>query len=316
VEEMPEDKNTRKKFEEALDAFLEEIKQDQTFTAALLFGSLVKGSVWEKSDIDLVLITKDQKTPTRDFWLMDDDIKIQVTVMTRNAFIRYQQRSLQGSGAHHVLTTSKVLFSEDPTLDEFVESMKQVGRRDFELEILRIVCMVIGDLEKAEKYIHVEDDIVQSYLFIYRLLDNLASIICMLNDEIPGREAVEQAMKFESELLDQIYTQVVLEKTKKEKILKIISTIKKYLEENTAVIFGPVISYLKREAAFRSVSDIARHLNDRLQTTWWNIAGVSLGNWLVEQGICERVPCPVRLTLRSHEEVNEIGFYYIGDDLT
>jgi len=313
---MPEDKKIRAKFEEALDVFIEEIKQDQTFTAALLFGSLVKGTVWKKSDIDLVLITKDQKTPYRDYWLMDDDINIQVSVMTRNAFIRHQQRSLQGSGTHHVLTTSKVLFSDDPTLNEFIESMKQVGKRDFELQILRIVSMVVGDLEKAEKYIHIEDNIVQSYLFVYRLLDNLASIICMLNNEIPGREAVEQAMKFEPELLDQIYTQVVLEKTNKDKQLKILSLVRKFLEKNTSEIFGPVIDYLKKEAMFRSVSDIARHLNDKLETTWWNIAGLALGNWLVEQGICERVPCPVRLTLRSHEEVNEIGFYYIGDDMS
>ncbi len=313
---MPEDKKIREKFEEALDFFIEEIKKDQTFSAALLFGSLVKGIVWEKSDIDLVLITKDQKTPYHDYWLMDNDINIQVSVMTRNAFIRSQQRALQGSGTHHVLTTSKVLFSEDPTLDEFIESMKQVGKRDFELQILRIVSMVVGDLEKAEKYIHIEDNIVQSYLFVYRLLDNLASIICMLNNEIPGREAVEQAMKFEPELLDQIYTQVVLEKTNKDKLLKILTLVRKFLEKYTTEIFGPVIDYLKKEAMFRSVSDIARHLNDKLQTTWWNIAGLALGNWLVEQGICERVPCPVRLTLRSHEEVNEIGFFYIGDDMS
>lgn len=312
---MPEDKKIRKKFEEALNAFIEEIKKDQTFTAALLFGSLVKGVVWKKSDIDLVLITKDQKTPMRDFWLMDDDINLQVTVMTRNQFIRNQQRSLQGSGTHHVLTTSKVLFSEDSTLDEFIESMKQVGRRDFELEILRIVSMVIGDMEKAEKYILVNDDVVQSYLFVYRLLDNLASIICMLNDEIPGREAVEQAMKFEPELFDQIYTQVVLENTNKEKLLDILSNIRKFLEDNTFEIFSPVIEYLKQEGTFRSVTDIARFLNNKLQTTWWNIASLMLGNWLVEQGLCERVPCPVRLTLRSHDEVNEVGFYHIGDDL-
>ncbi|MBK5112276.1 MAG: nucleotidyltransferase domain-containing protein [Candidatus Heimdallarchaeota archaeon] len=311
---MPEDKKIRKKFEEALEAFIEEIKQDQTFTAALLFGSLVKGVVWEKSDIDLVLIAKDQKTPMRDFWLMDEDINLQVTVMTRNQFIRHQQRSLQGSGTHHVLTTSKVLFSEDETLNEFIGSMKKVGRRDFELEILRIVIMVIGDMEKAEKYLLVNDDVVQSYLFVNRLLDNLASIICMLNDEIPGREAVEQAMKFESELLDQIYSRVVLEKTNKDKLLEILASIRKYLEDNTSDIFRLVIEYLKQEGTFRSVTDIARFLNDKLQTTWWAIASLMLGNWLVEQGLCERVPCPVRLTLRSHEEVNEVGFYYIGDE--
>jgi predicted nucleotidyltransferase len=312
---MPEDKQTRKKFYDALDAFIEEVRQDESITAALLFGSLVKGVIWEKSDIDLVLITKDQKNPYKDYWLMDEDINIQVSVMTRNHFIRYQQRSLQGSGAHHVLTTSKVLFSNDETLNEFIDGMKHVGRRDFELQILRIVVIVIGDLEKTEKYLLVIDDLVQSYLFITRLLDNLASIVCMLNNEIPGREAVEQAMKYEPVLFDDIYSRVILESLTKERLFDIITKIRTYLINNTKVIFEPIIDYLKKEATFRSVSDIARFLNDRLQTSWWQIASMGIGNWLVETGYCERVPCPTRLTLRSHREVNEIGYIYIGDEI-
>ncbi|MBD3191143.1 MAG: hypothetical protein GF308_10885 [Candidatus Heimdallarchaeota archaeon] len=312
---LPEDKNVRKKYEAALNGFIEQVKKDESITAALLFGSLVKGVVWEKSDIDLVLITSDQKTPYRNFWLMDEDINIQVSVFTRNHFIRSQQRSLQGSGTHHVLTTSKVLFSNDDTLTEFVESMKQIGRRDFELEILRIVSMVIGDLEKTEKFLFIKNDIGQSYLFITRLLDNLASIVVMLNDEIPGRESVEQAMKFEPELFDTIYSQVVLGEITKDKLVKIVETIREYLVEQTSVVFRPIIDYLKEESTFRSVTDIAHYLNDKLQTSWWEIAGVALGNWLVEQGYCERVPCPTRLTLRSHTEVHEVGFYYLGEDL-
>jgi predicted nucleotidyltransferase len=313
--ELPEDKQVRKKFDEALDAFIEEVKQDESITAALLFGSLVKGTVWEKSDVDLVLITKDQKTPYQDFWLMDDEINLQVSVMTRNAFIRNQQRSLQGSGTHHVLTTSKVLFSNDDTLNEFIESMKNIGKRDFELSILRIISMVVGDIEKAEKYLFIEENLVQSYLFITRLLDNLASIVCMLNNEIPGREAVEQAMKFEPELFEAIYSNVILEKTTEKKQKEIIAKIKGYLKDKTEEIFEPIISYMKKEATFRSISDIARFLNDKLQTTWWQIGALGIGNWLVEMGYLDRVPCPTRLTLRSHQEVNEVGFIYIGDDM-
>lgn len=311
---MPEDKQVMVKFQEALDAFIEQVKQDESITAALLFGSLVKGIVWEKSDIDLVLITKDQKTPFRDFWLMDGNINIQVSIFTRNEFIRYQQRSLQGSGSHHVLTTSKVLFSNDETLNEFIESMKHVGRRDFELEILRIIIMVIGDLEKAEKYLFVKEDLIQSYLFITRLLDQLASIVVMLNDSIPGRESVEQAMQYEPDLFNEIYSNVILEKLTKEKLNKILSRIRKYLEEQTPVIFESIIAYVKKESTFRSVTDIANFLNDKLRTSWWQIAAMGIGNWLVEQGYFERVPCPTRLTLRSHNEVNEIGYYYIGGE--
>jgi len=312
---MIDDSKVRKQFEEALDGFIEQVKEDTSITAAILFGSLVKGVVWEKSDIDLVLITKDQKTPSRDFWLMDGDINVQVSILTRNAFIRYQQRSLQGSGTHHVLSTSKVLFSNDATLDEFIESMKEFGSRDFELQMLRIISMVTGDLEKAEKFILVKDDLVQSYLFITRLLDRLASIVVMINGQVPGRESVEQAMQFEPELFTKIYSDVVLKKTTKEELLEIIATIRDYLKEKTPIIFRPVIEYLKKEQTFRSVTDIAHFLNNRLNDRWWTIAGaVGIGNWLALQGYCERVPCPTRLTLRSHEEVNEIGFYYIGDE--
>ena len=42
---------------------------------------------------------------------------------------------------------------------------------------------------------------------------------------------------------------------------------------------------------------------------------MALGNWLVDQGYLERVPCPTRLTLRSHQEVNEIGYYYVGEEV-
>ncbi len=312
---MIDDSIIRKQYEDALDGFIEQIKEDESIIAAILFGSLVKGVVWEKSDIDLVLITKDQKTPYRDFWLMDGDINIQVSVFTRNEFIRHQQRSLQGSGTHHVLSTSKVLFSSDATLDEFIESMKEFGNRDFELQMLRIISMVTGDLEKAEKFIIVKDNLIQSYLFITRLLDNLASIVVMLNGAVPGRESVEQAMEFEPKLFDKIYTQVILKETTKKELLEIITTIRDYLIEQTPIIFRPVIEYLKKEETFQSVSEIAHFLNKRLNNRWWQIAGaVGIGNWLASQGYCERVSCPTRLTLRSHNEVNEIGFYYTGDD--
>jgi predicted nucleotidyltransferase len=312
---MTENKEIREQYEDALEGFIEQIKEDTSISAAILFGSLVKGVVWEKSDIDLVLITKDQKTPYRDFWLMDGDINIQVSIFTRNAFIRHQQRSLQGSSTHHVLSTSKILFSNDATLNEFLESMKEIGNRDVELQMLRIVSFITGDLEKAEKFILVKNDLVQSYLFITRLLDYLASIVVMLNGKVPGRESVEQAMKYEPKLFEKIYSNVVLKKLTKEEQLEIIENIRQYLINNTPIIYRPVIEYLKKEATFRSVTDIARFLKDRLDIQWWQVAGaVGIGNWLALQGYCERVPCPTRLTLRSLNEVNEIGYYYIGDE--
>ena len=311
---MVEDRNIRNKFENSLSSFIEEVKKDDNITAALLFGSLAKGLVWRKSDVDLVLIAKDEKTPYKEHWLMDNEINLQVSVFTRNEFIRHQQRALQGSTVHHVLTTSKLLFSNDETIEEFIESMKTVGTRDFELQMLLTVGEVIDDLQKAEKYLTVIEDVAQSYLFITRLLDRLASIVVMLNGVIPGREAVEQAMELEPALFKNIFTDVILEKTDKAQVERIIASIREYLQKETPTIFKPILDYLREEGTFRSATDIARHLNDRRASDWWYILVLGLGDWLTEQGYLQRVPCPAHLTSRSRGKVNEVGFFYVGGD--
>ena len=52
----------QEKFSAALDALIEQVKRDRSILAAILSGSLSHDTVWAKSDIDLVLITVDDKT--------------------------------------------------------------------------------------------------------------------------------------------------------------------------------------------------------------------------------------------------------------
>ena len=49
------------RFHAALETLVGAIKQDRSILAAILCGSLSHDTVWEKSDIDLVLVTMDDK---------------------------------------------------------------------------------------------------------------------------------------------------------------------------------------------------------------------------------------------------------------
>ncbi len=49
------------KFKHALEALVEQVKKDRSVLAAILCGSLSHDKVWAKSDIDLVLVTIDDK---------------------------------------------------------------------------------------------------------------------------------------------------------------------------------------------------------------------------------------------------------------
>ena len=62
---MPETA-VQKKFADAVDRLMEQVKRDRSILAALLCGSLAHDVVWDKSDIDLILITIDDKSFTKE----------------------------------------------------------------------------------------------------------------------------------------------------------------------------------------------------------------------------------------------------------
>jgi predicted nucleotidyltransferase len=299
-------------FEDSLETFIEVIKEDQSILAAILFGSLVSGFVWEKSDVDIILVSNDEKTPYKFYWLDESDLNYQVTVYSRNQFKRSVEQALAGSWVWHMIQTSKVLYSKDQTIDEYLLNAQALGKRDVELQLLTIIATVIGDLEKAEKFLLLRENIPQSYLFVTRLLDPLAQIVGLLNGEIPGREVIQQAMEFEPGLFHLIFSEVILRETDNVKLRSILEAIRDYITEHTPDIFRVILTYFQTEGDIRSLSDLTYHLNKMMPSDWWEIAVLSYGGWLVEQGYLERFSSPVRLTSKSRVQVNEIGYIYAG----
>jgi predicted nucleotidyltransferase len=52
----------QKRYEAAVDVFVERVRQDTHILAAILFGSLSYDEVWEQSDIDMWLIARDESS--------------------------------------------------------------------------------------------------------------------------------------------------------------------------------------------------------------------------------------------------------------
>ena len=87
----------RRVYTQALDALLVKVKQDRYIVAAILYGSLAYDDIWEKSDIDIMLLTRDDKTTNRFYTLVEQGISIHVDIGPRSDFKALIERSLQGS---------------------------------------------------------------------------------------------------------------------------------------------------------------------------------------------------------------------------
>src|ERR1700726_4116064 len=94
----------QKKFNDALDELVAQVKRDQSILAAILCGSLSYDAVWAKSDIDLALITiDDKKVETANLALYAGGVNIHAFLMPRAEFRKTVEGAIRNSFMHSLL---------------------------------------------------------------------------------------------------------------------------------------------------------------------------------------------------------------------
>src|ERR1700689_775155 len=79
--------NVEDEFKSALTALIEQVKRDRSILAAILCGSLSHDTVWSKSDIDLLLVTIDDKKVDKEgLCLYADGINVHAILIPRADF--------------------------------------------------------------------------------------------------------------------------------------------------------------------------------------------------------------------------------------
>ena len=132
------DDPVRRKFIAALDALVADVKADRSVLAALLCGSLSHDTVWAKSDIDLVLVTiDDRKVEHSDLSLFADGVNVHAILIPRSEFRRMVEGSVRNSFAHSFLTKGRLLYTHDPTIEALCATLTDIGQRDRQVQLLR-----------------------------------------------------------------------------------------------------------------------------------------------------------------------------------
>src|SRR5690242_5803882 len=115
------------KFTAALDALAEQVKRDRSILAAILCGSLSYDKVWDKSDIDLVLVTVDEKKRTDEgLSLYADGINVHAMLLPRSEFRKIVEGTVHNSFGHSFLAKGRLLYTHDETIAKMCERLRIV----------------------------------------------------------------------------------------------------------------------------------------------------------------------------------------------
>jgi uncharacterized protein len=298
----------RRRYLAALDSFVARVRQDSYIIAAILCGSLAHDTVWEKSDIDLVLVGRDERWPLRMFCLVEDGINIHTTLYSRNNFKRDLEHALQSSFFSSYMAKSSLLFSLDPTIAEYYAGSQSIGAADRERGMLLAALDLLPALAKAEKWLVVKHDPAYCFQWLTYIVGSLARIEIIMAGEIPGRELVQQAMPFNPALFRALYFDLLDRPKDAPALHAALDLVTAYLDQHTPTLFRPVLAYLAEAGGPRSMTEINAHFRSRLQAD--NLSPAC--EWLAERGVIGQIATPVRLTERSRITLDEAAYFYDG----
>jgi hypothetical protein len=300
----------QKKFTEALDRLIVQIKRDRSILAAVLCGSLSHDTVWEKSDIDLVLVTiDDKKVKASDVALNADGVNVHVFLMPRAEFRQTVEGAVRNSFMHSLLAKGRLLYTHDETIAALCSRLQEIGERDTQMQLLAAATRALPSVDKARKWFVTRGDLDYTAVWILYAATSLARVEIINARMLADREVLPQAMKLNPDFFRVVYTDMLNAKKTRKSVQAALDAIDEYLASRTDALFRLVLDHLRDVGEARSCTEIEAHFKRN-----FDIEGVTMAcEYLAARGLIGKASTPVQLTKSSNVLVQELAFVHIGD---
>jgi hypothetical protein len=299
----------RDRFTAALDALVERLKRDRSILAALLCGSLAHDRVWERSDIDLALVTiDDAKVPSGSMSLNADGINVHAFLMPRSGFRKLVEGEVQNSFAHALLVKARLLYTHDESIARLCEGLREMGARDRSIRLLNAATNALGALDKAHKWLITRGDLDYTALWILYAATSLAQIEVIAAGRIADREVIPDALALNPAFFTIVYSDLLNRPKTKAGVAAALKAADDYVRERTPLLFALVLDYLREAGEARSASEIDSHFRRHFDIG----SATAACEYLAAEGAIAKVSLPARLTRKSSADVEELAFVDLG----
>ena len=300
------ERTVAERFTAALDALVDDLKKDRSVLAAILCGSLSHDTGWEKSDIDLALVTiDDSKSLQGDRTINADGVNVHAFLLPRTKFRTLVEGTLRNSFMHSLLAKGRLLYTHDDTIAALVEHLHSIGQRDTEVQLLHVGSAAIGSIHKAHKWLITRGDLDYSSLWILYSATPLAQIEVLSRRMLVDREVIPQALKLNPGFFKIVYSDLLNAKKTRKNVEGALAAVDKYMSDRATKLFAPVIDHLRDVGETRSCTEIADHFVKNFGIR--DVTGIC--EYLADQGLIGKASTAVQLTKRSTMEVQELAFY-------
>ncbi|KEI03793.1 nucleotidyltransferase [Clostridium botulinum] len=276
--------NNIEKYQRAFSSLINKLKNNEAILAAMVFGSVLTGDLWEGSDIDLFVICKNKINNKGRIYTEEEGIKVHIKLISKEKFLTLYDEELAGGFIHRVFLSSRLVFSKD---DE-VTSKYDIGRYypDIDREKWNMVYFsdLLKSIEVCKKYL-ANNGTYMAYSSAIKAMEDFSKLYVNSSGYMISKDVMTMATNLNDklrELADKLFFAT------KENMYEIINEVINFLEEDININIKKYIALLlefmkDQEIPLSSEDILVNKLFDNL-----NIRFERLLNRMLENGIIKR----------------------------
>jgi hypothetical protein len=278
--------------------------------AAILCGSLSHDTVWAKSDIDLALVTvDDKKVEKSSLSLHAGGVNVHAFLLPRAEFRKTVEGSVRNSFMHSLLAKGRLLYTHDVTITALCAHLQEIGERDTQLQLLAAATQALPPIDKAHKWFVTRGDLDYTALWILYAATPLARIEVLGARLLADREVIPQAMKLNPAFFQIVYAGMLNARKTRKNVQAALDAVDDYVATRAATLFQPLLQHLREVGEARSSTEIEAHFKRN-----FNLECVTTAcEYLADRGLIGKASTPVQLTKLSNVVVQELAFVHLGE---
>lgn len=304
-----------RRYQEALAAFIERIKEDRWVLAVVQVGSLNEETIWHKDGIGLWIVEADGVTQRRRsdgeehrIWrtLVEHDINLWAEMIPRTRFKKMVEGSARTALSYNFFARRTLIHSSDESLTRWFEEANRVAERDQKNEVVIMTGWVAHVLRHTRRLLEIKRDVDLAWQNALEAAHALAAAHVVQHGEICETHAVHRALVLAPELFGKVYTALLMGKPSENSVMAALEAGEAWLEHHAEVNLEPVLAYLRRQRRAVPLSELADHFAYS-QLYPWHLEGAC--EWLVRAGRLEKLAAEMLLTNKSRVHLEEPSYF-------
>lgn len=194
---MAKTKNIVLEYQESYQKTLEILKNNEDVLASFVFGSIITGDLWEKSDIDIFVVVKSWDGNMTNIYSSFTKTQVHFKVLSKDEFLNLKSFNIKGSLMHRLFSSSKMVFCKDDQIKNKYDEAKYYSDIDRKKWTLNYLGKLIKALDSTEKSLK-NGNYTSSFYQVIQAMDYYAMVYINSRGYMVSKDNINIASNLDS----------------------------------------------------------------------------------------------------------------------